>query len=370
MLTKRSGTDELAWDQQKRHELIRVLSDNQRLAERLIVDTSAGRWHVALTALRRGFGEGKPGQALARFISGMVGSVDNAYTDFLEDIKVAGHDRNVLVSWAFDKESLKREVALVRKCLDHAGILDETAFKDVHLSGSVDVESVGAKVSYDNAKHELGVGLHVKLGNMLKAIGINVGGELEADWKTVLPHRDSRENLLAAIISIESQSGAADVTCRNVLETKRHISMLGKEENPIALKVIVEEQIPAMKKYLLSVLDSIEPEIRRAVDSTGYAGDELYYVLFKGAINSVLAGNYEGAFSAVGMFESAYMPIQRAVGPNVYLMAGALYMLAEVDTLEREGAKLRLNQENAHQAQETGVTAPVTPARPRPGMRR
>jgi hypothetical protein len=61
---------------------------------------------------------------------------------------------------------------------------------------------LGAKVSYDNAKHELGVGLHVKLGNMFKAIGFNVGGELEADWKTVLPHRDSRENLLVAIISI------------------------------------------------------------------------------------------------------------------------------------------------------------------------
>ncbi|MBN6741101.1 hypothetical protein JKG47_11270 [Acidithiobacillus sp. MC6.1] len=370
MFTKRSGTDELAWNQQKRHELIRVLSDNQRLAEQLIVDTSAGRWHVALTALRRGLGKGKPGQALARFISGMVGSVDNAYTDFLEDIKVAGHERDVLVSWAFDKESLKQEVDMVRKCLDHAGILDESAFKDVRLSGSVDVEAVGAKVSYDNAKHELGVGLHVKLGNMLKAIGVNVGGELVADWKTVLPHRDSRENLLAAIISIESQSGTADVTCRNVLETKRHMAMLEKEDNPIALKIIVEEQIPAMKEYLLSVLDSIEPEIRRAVDSTGYAGDELYYVLFKGAIHSVLTGNYEGAFSAMGMFESAYMPIQRAVGPNVYLMAGALYMLAEVDALGREGAKVRLNHENAHQAQETRGTAPVAPAHPRPRMRR
>jgi hypothetical protein len=84
MLTKRSGADELALDQQKRHELIRGLSGNQRLADRLIADTSAGRWHVALTALRRGFGEGKPGQALARFI---FGSVDNAYTDFLKTLK-------------------------------------------------------------------------------------------------------------------------------------------------------------------------------------------------------------------------------------------------------------------------------------------
>ena len=365
MLTKRSGTDELVWNQQKRHELIRVLSDNQRLAERLIVDTSAGRWHVALTALRRGFGEGKPGQALARFISGMVGSVDNAYTDFLEDIKVAGYERDVLVSWAFDKESLKQEVALVRKCLDHAGILDETAFKHVHLSRSVDVEAVGAKVSYDNANHELGVGLHVKLGNMLKAIGINVGGELEADWKTVLPHRDSRENLLAAIISIESQSGTADMTCRNILEIKHTLAMTVEEGGTEDRAFITDRQIPAMKAYILSVLDSIEPEIRRAVDSTEYDGDELYYLLFKGAISSVLAGNYEGAFAKIAMFESAYMPIQRAIGPNVYLMAGAIYLLAEVDTLEREGAKLRLNQENAHQAQETGVT---TPARPR--MRR
>ena len=368
MLTKRSGTDELAWNQQKRHELIRVLSDNQRLAERLIVDTSAGRWHVALTALRRGFGEGKPGKALARFISGMVGSVDNAYTDFLEDIKVAGHDRNVLVSWAFDNESLKREVALVRKCLDHAGILDETAFKDVHLSGSVDVEAIGAKVSYDNAKHEFGVGLHVKLGNMLKAIGLNVGGELDADWKTVLPHRDSRENLLAAIISIEAQSGAADVTCRNILEIKRQLSATGNDLSEDDWRFVTEKRIPAMKEYVLKVLESIEPEIRRAVDSTGEALDEEYYLLFKGAIKSTLSGNYEGAFAKIARFESAYMPIQRAVGPNVYLMAGALYVLAEVDALEREGAKLRPNQENAQQAQETVVTAPVTPARPR--MRR
>ena len=368
MITKRSGTDELVWNEQKRHKLIQVLSDNQRLAERLIVDTSAGRWHVALTALRRGFGEGKPGQAFARFISGMVGSVDNAYTDFLEDIKVAGHGRNVLVSWAFDSEALKREVTLVRNCLDHAGILDESAFKDVHLSGSVDVEAIGAKVSYDNAKHELGVGLHVKLGNMLKAIGINVGGELDADWKTILPHRDSRENLLAALISIESQSGAADVTCRNILEIKRQLSATGNDLAENDRKFTTEKRIPAMKEYLLKVLESMEPEIRRAVDSTGEPLDEEYYLLFNGAITSTLSGNYEGAFAKIARFESAYMPLQRAIGPNVYLMAGAIYLLAEVDTLEREGAKLRLNQGNAHQAQETVVITPLPPARPR--MRR
>jgi hypothetical protein len=343
MTTRRWATDELVWNEQKRHTLIRALSDNQRLAEQLIVETSSGRWHVALTALRRGFGEGKPGRALARFIAGMTGSVDSAYTDFLEDLKVAGRERDVLVSWAFNKADLKSEVDLIRKCLDHAGVLDEAAFKDMQWSGSVDVGAVGAKVSYDNEKHELGAGLHIKLGNALKALGINLGGELAADWKTVLPHRDSRENLLAAILSIESQSGTANVTCQNILETKSHIANLRNEEQPIALKIIAEQEIPAMKKYLLSVLDSMEPEIRRAVDSTGYDGDELYYLLFKGAIRSTLAGNYEGAFSAIRMFQSAYMPIQRAIGPNVYLMAGAIYLLAEIDTIEREAHGLQAN---------------------------
>lgn len=343
MTTRRESTDELVWNEQKRHALIRALSDNQRLAEQMIVNTSSGRWHIALTALRRGLGEGKPGRALARFISGMTGSVDSAFTDFLEDLKVAGREKDVLVSWAFNKEDLKSEVKLIRQCLDHAGVLDKEAFKDIQLSGSVDVGVVGAQVSFDNEKHELGAGLHLKFGNVLKALGINVGGELTADWKTVLPHRDSRENLLAAILSIESQSGTANVTCHNILETKSHIANLRNEEQPIALKIIAEQEIPAMKKYLLSVLDSMEPEIRRAVDSTGYDGDELYYLLFKGAIKSTLSGNYEGAFSAIGMFQSAYMPIQRAIGPNVYLMAGAIYLLAEIDTLERDAHGLQAN---------------------------
>jgi hypothetical protein len=49
----------------------------------------------------------------------------------------------------------------------------------------------------------------------------------------------------------------------------------------------------------------------------------------------------------------------------VYLMAGAIYMLAEVDALEREGNRHQYKQEHSHPATEPAPTGPAPSLRPR-----
>lgn len=317
-------------DAEKRKALVAALAKNQALAEHFILESASNRWHVAVTVLRKELSERRPGRAFGRFLAAISGGT-SAVSDFIEDLRIApGGDHDAVVSWAKSPKALIEEVKIIRACLDHAGWFDATATSSLKIKASLEAGPFNVQVNGEN--NTVRTQARFGLAGLFKKFSIPLDANLDMEWVKSIEHKDSRAKLLAAILSVESQSGDANVTCENINKIRALLKQDGP--GPQYVEEARKTVIPRMAGYLKGVMDSIEPDIRRVTEVRGDSG-KWYYSLFKGITDEINAGNYEKSLLIVEMLGHAPLPLADSLDPMLDLIAATAILLIQVHDLEK-----------------------------------
>ncbi len=316
-------------DETKRKALIAALAKNQALAEHFILESTSSRWYVAVTLLRKELSEHRPGRAFGRFLAAMSGA-KSAVSDFIEDLHIAhGSEQDAVVSWAKSPKALIEEVKIIRTCLDHVGWFDTAATTSLKIKGSLEAGPIGLHIDGEN--HTIRTHARLGLAGLFKKFSIPIDANLDMEWVKSIEQKDSRAKLLAAMLSVESQSGEADVTCKKIQGIKQILS----KPNPSKAVVddLRESAIPAMKGYLMNVLSGMEPDIERLTAPYNDAGRH-YLTVFNGIMTDIEAGNYDVALLYVQLLGDAFLPLGYALDQMLDMIAATAILLIQVKELE------------------------------------
>ncbi len=302
--------------------------------------------HVALSVLKNEVEE--PKKTLVRSIGRMIANVfhgdwrdeGDPENTLVEDLPIKnGVLRDVVVSWARDAGKLKKEVDTIRACLDHAGVLDNTIFKDFTVDGDVSTPIAGVKVQYDNQNCQAKVDGNLHLGKIMAAaqmlhipIPASCKADLDLHFQTHIPYDDPRSKFIAAMLAVQLQSKAVDLTCQRIESHRKNIA--SAPDDALLLHGTMEEFVHPAKGYLLNAIAATRKELDRACSV--HPSGKLTLVEVDAAVRSVMERNYEGAFTLVESVENASLPVRDAMGDNFYLFAAQIYLLSQVNELEND----------------------------------
>lgn len=356
------------------HDLMRAIASSQALAERMVLTGNGGKWHAALSVLKNEVEE--PKKTLVRSIGRMIANVfhgdwrdeGDPENTLVEDLPIKnGVLRDVVVSWARDAGKLKKEVDTIRACLDHAGVLDNTIFKDFTVDSDVSTPIAGVKVQYDNQNRQAKVDGNLHLGKIMAAaqmlhipIPASWKADLDLHFQMHIPHDDPRSKFIAAMLAVQLQSKAVDLTCQRIESHRKNIA--STPDDALLLHGIMEEFVHPAKGYLLNAIAATRKELDRACSV--HPSGKLTLVEVDAAARSVMERNYEGAFALVESVENASpgrFAMKRIENPVVALDLDGV--LLDFESAWRQCAEDALGRviESIHLGRRFGMTAQRMP---------
>lgn len=328
------------------HDLMLELADRQELAERMLVTTRHGGWHLALSLLRR---ETDPNyrsalRRMADFVIGGLGRTKRENEDtgsfLMEDLPVHGpKDRDthdLVVSWGDNVQDLIAEVKNIRHCLDTLGIFDEKTSRDLGVHVDTGETAIGqARVQYENADHELRLDGKFRLSALLRAAGHWIPGlgkaEIGGHVTMRIPYEDSREKFIAALLASQMQSGGLLPTCTDMDRERENFPTMTAQE----LQDRWSSYIHPARSFLSSSLQGIDEQLRRAFAS--YPQDTKALMHYETCLSALQTDRPSLAISqmeSLGRF--SLQPIKKAMGENFYLFAANVIMQVQLQQFEKD----------------------------------
>jgi hypothetical protein len=330
--------------QQDLHNLIRQLASKQTLAERMMVTSRHGGWHLAFSLLKKEY-ETEPRSVIRRMAEYVVESLHRNKQDdedtgsfLMEDLSIQGpgstDPQDVVVSWGQKPEDLEKEVLSIRRCLDTLGIFDTQGTRDFGVHADTGETPVGqVSFRYENATHEVRTSAHLRLQSIMAALGHVLPGmgkaEIGGHVNFRIPFQDSREKFIAALLALQLQSNGQLVGCSDLCRERDKLSKIGE---PADLQKKWEQIVVPGQTYLKNVLAALDDQMRTAFDAhPSSRGRSLMY--YEQCLSALEHGNLEFAVARLDNVRRLALPVQKAMGENYYLFAANVIMQGQLQML-------------------------------------